>query len=51
LKQIDNDGSFAFSKDKKIELSKLAMFAMDQNNNNPFDPTTFIISQLPAKAI
>lgn len=47
LKQIDNDGSFEYSNEIRIELITPAEFILDQNYPNPFNPTTKITFSLP----
>jgi len=51
LKQIDNDGTFAYSKIVTVDISTITdvnddgivyEFALDQNYPNPFNPTTTI---------
>ncbi len=48
LKQIDNDGTFSYSKEAEIENLRLADFELSQNYPNPFNPTTTIKFGLPA---
>jgi len=47
LKQIDNDGSFKYSKTIELSLSVPAKFALMQNYPNPFNPTTTIKYEIP----
>ncbi|MFA6598611.1 MAG: endonuclease [Ignavibacteriaceae bacterium] len=42
LKQIDNDGKFAYSKEVEVEVSTPLDFALEQNYPNPFNPVTRI---------
>jgi len=47
LKQIDYDGSYSYSKEIEVDLSKLPVeFALSQNYPNPFNPATIINYQL-----
>ncbi len=46
LKQIDNDGSFKYSKEVEIELTP-EEFNLSQNYPNPFNPTTKINFRVP----
>jgi hypothetical protein len=48
LKQIDNDGSFAYSNIVKVNIDQLPNnFALNQNYPNPFNPSTKISWQSP----
>lgn len=55
LKQIDNDGTLAYSKIITVDLSKItgieekipAEFSLSQNYPNPFNPTTTIQYSIP----
>ena len=47
LKQIDNNGSFEYSKTIKIDLGLPDKFELSQNYPNPFNPTTTISFSLP----
>ncbi|MDZ7766774.1 MAG: T9SS type A sorting domain-containing protein [Melioribacteraceae bacterium] len=56
LKQIDNDGAFAYSKVRSVELSAVTSvdddelnyeFSLAQNYPNPFNPTTTIKYTIP----
>ena len=50
LKQIDNDGTFGFSKVVEVEIKNIpSEFALEQNYPNPFNPTTTIKYSLPVK--
>lgn len=42
LKQVDLDGSFAYSKEIFADLTVPAQFSLDQNYPNPFNPATTI---------
>jgi len=42
LKQIDFDGTFAYSEEVNVEVSSPKYFALEQNYPNPFNPTTVI---------
>lgn len=42
LKQIDLDGTIAYSEEIIIEVSSPELFALEQNYPNPFNPTTII---------
>ncbi|MCX7610939.1 MAG: T9SS type A sorting domain-containing protein [Ignavibacterium sp.] len=47
LKQIDNDGSFEYSKIVEVDFQLLDKFSLEQNYPNPFNPTTIISYQIP----
>jgi hypothetical protein len=47
LKQIDNDGSYKYSKIIEINLNAPSIFALNQNYPNPFNPSTVISYSLP----
>jgi hypothetical protein len=46
LKQIDLDGSFAYSEEIQVEVSTPDVYALDQNYPNPFNPSTKITFSL-----
>jgi len=51
LKQIDNDGKFAYSKEIEVEADNVPTeFSLSQNYPNPFNPSTVISYQLPVKS-
>ncbi|NWF49182.1 MAG: T9SS type A sorting domain-containing protein [Ignavibacteriaceae bacterium] len=50
LKQVDLDGSFAYSDVVEVEVTAPAVFALDQNYPNPFNPTTKINFSLASDA-
>ncbi len=50
LKQIDNNGTFKYSKTIEVSLSLTTNFALMQNYPNPFNPTTVISFQIPIKS-
>ncbi|NWF49673.1 MAG: T9SS type A sorting domain-containing protein, partial [Ignavibacteriaceae bacterium] len=47
LKQIDNDGTFTYSEEIKVELLLLNGFDLEQNYPNPFNPSTVIRYAIP----
>ena len=47
LKQVDNDGSFEYSKVVEVNLEIPKEFELAQNYPNPFNPTTTIKFSLP----
>ena len=49
LKQIDNDGTFEFSKIVEVNFDKPAKFELKQNYPNPFNPSTTINFTLSGK--
>jgi Secretion system C-terminal sorting domain len=48
LKQIDNDGSYEYSKVIRVEVTSPGKFALEQNYPNPFNPSTTIEYSLPS---
>jgi hypothetical protein len=49
LKQIDNDGSFAYSEIVQIDIGAYQNFELQQNYPNPFNPITTIKFHLPER--
>ncbi|HZW40196.1 MAG TPA: T9SS type A sorting domain-containing protein [Ignavibacteriaceae bacterium] len=47
LKQIDNNGSFEYSKTIEVNLAKSLTFNLAQNYPNPFNPSTVIAFSVP----
>jgi len=47
LKQIDNDGSYEFSKTIEVNFNVPNKFELSQNYPNPFNPSTAISFNLP----
>jgi len=47
LKQIDNDGSYEFSKTLEVNFGSPIKFELNQNYPNPFNPSTTISFTLP----
>jgi hypothetical protein len=47
LKQIDNDGTFEYSKAIEVDVNVLLEFELGQNYPNPFNPSTTIQFALP----
>jgi hypothetical protein len=47
LKQIDNDGSYEFSKTIEVNFNVPSNFELSQNYPNPFNPSTTISFNLP----
>ena len=48
LKQMDFDGSFAFSDEVEIDIDQPDVFYLGQNYPNPFNPSTIIKYSVPA---
>ena len=48
LKQIDNDGSYKYSKEIEITINKPLTFQLHQNYPNPFNPSTTIRYDVPS---
>jgi len=49
LKQIDADGAFTYSGERRVEVTPPARFALQQNYPNPFNPTTVIRFEIPER--
>ena len=47
LKQIDFDGTFAYSPEVEAEVKAPNVFSLEQNYPNPFNPTTKIKYTIP----
>jgi hypothetical protein len=47
LKQIDFDGSFAYSNAVEVDVNTIQQFSLSQNYPNPFNPGTTITFTLP----
>ena len=50
LKQLDNDGSFNYSKVVEVNYTVINNFGLTQNYPNPFNPTTSIQFSLPIES-
>ena len=50
LKQIDNDGSFTYSKIVELNYTTISNFTLSQNYPNPFNPTTSIQFSIPVES-
>jgi len=51
LKQIDNDGSFKYTKEAEVSIEAPKVFELSQNFPNPFNPSTSIQYGLPSRSI
>lgn len=47
LKQMDNDGSFAYSNEIEVEIGAPSQYSLEQNYPNPFNPSTVISFTTP----
>ena len=47
LKQIDYDGTFAYSHEVEVEINQPSVFVLNQNYPNPFNPSTNIKYSVP----
>jgi hypothetical protein len=50
LKQIDNDGSYEYSKKLAVDFASPIIFKLRQNYPNPFNPSTAISFSLPVSS-
>ena len=50
LKQIDNDGSFTYSKTVELNYTTISNFTLSQNYPNPFNPSTSIQFSVPVES-
>ncbi len=50
LKQIDNDGKYAYSSAINIEIKVLNEYILNQNYPNPFNPSTVITYSIPVSS-
>ncbi len=50
LKQIDNDGKYAYSSVINIEIKVLNEYTLNQNYPNPFNPSTVITYSIPVSS-
>lgn len=48
LKQVDHDGTFAFSDEVEVDLGAMT-YSLEQNYPNPFNPSTSISFTIPLK--
>ena len=51
LKQVDFDGSFAYSSTINVEVTNPVQFELSQNYPNPFNPSTTINFTIPQSSI
>lgn len=51
LKQMDFDGSFAYSDEVEIDIDQPSVFYLGQNYPNPFNPSTNIKYSIPADGV
>ena len=47
LKQVDFNGTFAYSEEVNVEVNPPLVFALEQNYPNPFNPSTMIKYSIP----